>query len=588
MKNLTKETIKIYWQNTWRYPWAFILLVFGIVTIEVLGLYLPIIYKDVIDTLAVSSIGDPVSKAQLLGYIYLIGALMFAIWTLHRVCGLAGTHLVSRVMSNLLDTSFTYLHGHSYAFFNNSFIGSLVTKVSRFSRSYEKIFDQLAWNLMPTILTVVLTIIVLYQLDRLFGLILIGWTALFLVLTMGFMRYQLRYDVAVAESESETTGHIADTITNHLNLKLFAATQTETRHFNRITRTLQKTRETAWTLDTVSQGIRGFMMISLEFSVMIIAINFWSAGKLTIGEVSLIQVYLVKITNEIWGLGRYLRKIFEAMADAQEMTEILLEPHEVMNKPGATKLAVKHGEILFDNVSFGYHDKTSILDEFSCKIQPGERVALIGQSGGGKTTIVKLLFRFFDLNSGSIRIDGHDIATVTQDSLREQIALVPQEPILFHRSLLENIRYARPDATVTQVIKAAKLAHCHEFIVRTPEQYETLVGERGVKLSGGERQRIAIARAILKNAPILVLDEATSSLDSESERYIQESLRELMKGRTTIVIAHRLSTIMQMDRIVVIEKGKIVEEGTHSQLLKVKKGTYQKLWQIQAGSFAVE
>ena len=226
-----------------------------------------------------------------------------------------------------------------------------------------------------------------------------------------------------------------------------------------------------------------------------------------------------------------------------------------------------------------------MLNNFDLAIKPGERVALIGPSGGGKSTIIKLLLRFFDLNGGEILIDGQDIYKTQQDSLRAQLSLVPQDPILFHRSLIENIRYAQPEAKDSEVVKAAKLAHAHEFISSFPDGYNTLVGERGVKLSGGERQRVAIARAILKDAPILVLDEATSSLDSESEQFIQDALKSLMQGRTTIVVAHRLSTIMQMDRIVVIDGGKIVEQGKHEELLKIREGLYQRLWEIQAGGF---
>ncbi len=326
-------------------------------------------------------------------------------------------------------------------------------------------------------------------------------------------------------------------------------------------------------------------MVALELLVMYLAVKQWYAGNLTVGDVVLIQAYIARIFDKLWETGRNIRTLYEALADANEMTEILLKPHEIQDEKGAIALNAKKGGIEFKNVTFGYFKEAMVLEKFNLAIAPGERIAIIGTSGGGKSTIIKLLFRFHDISSGKILIDKQNIAEVTQDSLRAAMAFVPQEPVLFHRSLMENIRYARPDATDEEVLEAAKRAHAHEFIESFREGYETLVGERGVKLSGGERQRVAIARAILKDAPILVLDEATSSLDSESEMYIQDALRELMKDRTTIVIAHRLSTIMQMDRIVVIDGGKIIEEGKHEELLKAQQGTYQKLWEIQAGGF---
>jgi len=268
------------------------------------------------------------------------------------------------------------------------------------------------------------------------------------------------------------------------------------------------------------------------------------------------------------------------------MTEVLLEPHEVRDAPNAKILKPGSGEIEFKNVGFAYHKGADIFKNFNLKLQPGERVALIGPSGGGKSTITKLLLRFHDIQSGEILIDGQNIAEVTQDSLRDNLAMVPQDPILFHRTLMENIRYGKFNANDAEVIAAAKAAHAHEFIMASQHGYKTFVGERGIKLSGGQRQRVAIARAILKNAPILILDEATSSLDSESESYIQEALKTLMDNKTVIVIAHRLSTIGQMDKIIVLENGKITEQGKHAELLKAKEGTYQRLWQIQAGGFA--
>ena len=263
----------------------------------------------------------------------------------------------------------------------------------------------------------------------------------------------------------------------------------------------------------------------------------------------------------------------------------MLTPHEIKNTDTATALKISKGEIKFKNVTFNFNENKAVLDNISCLIKPGEKIALVGPSGAGKTTFIRLILRLYNLTSGEIFIDNQNISQITQESLRENISLVPQDPILFHRTLKENIRYGKPSASDEEVVRASKLAHCDDFIENLPNKYETLVGERGVKLSGGERQRVAIARAILKNAPILILDEATSSLDSHSEALIQEALDNLMKGCTTIAIAHRLSTIRKMDRIIVMEDGKIAEEGTHEDLANRESGIYKELWELQVGGF---
>jgi len=315
------------------------------------------------------------------------------------------------------------------------------------------------------------------------------------------------------------------------------------------------------------------------------AIKYWQQGLITVGVFVLLQAYIINLINHLWGFTRTVRDVYQGYADAKEMVEILLLPHEIKDSPSAKELIVNNGEIEFEKLGFSFNETRSALKDINLTIKPGEKVALIGPSGAGKTTFVRLLLRLYSPPSGEILIDGQDISEATQESLRKNISMVPQDPILFHRTLAENIGYGRRDASRAEIEKAAALAHCDEFISNLPFGFETFVGERGIKLSGGERQRVAIARAILKNAPILVLDEATSSLDSHSEMLIQDALNTLMAGKTTIVIAHRLSTIQKMDRIIVIDEGKIVEQGSHQELLANENSLYKKLWTLQAGGF---
>jgi ABC-type multidrug transport system fused ATPase/permease subunit len=311
---------------------------------------------------------------------------------------------------------------------------------------------------------------------------------------------------------------------------------------------------------------------------------------MSVGDVVFTQMIMSQITSRVRDIGRALRGVSEAFSNASETVEILRTPQGILDRPGAKPLRVTQAEIVFEAVRFAYHAKQTnhrVLSQVSCRIAPGEKVAFVGPSGAGKSTVMKLLMRDWEVVKGDIRIDGQSIAHITQESLRRAIGLVPQDPSLFHRSVADNIRIGRPSASLQEVEAAARSAHAHEFIMRLPDGYNTFVGERGVKLSGGERQRIAIARAMLKNAPILLLDEATSALDSESEALIQESLFSLLEGKTVLVIAHRLSTVMHMDRIFVLEGGKIVDQGTHTNLVS-RPGVYQDLWSIQAGGFLGE
>jgi ABC-type multidrug transport system fused ATPase/permease subunit len=341
----------------------------------------------------------------------------------------------------------------------------------------------------------------------------------------------------------------------------------------------------SWRADAFVQAAQEILALAVQVGLLMGAVLLWQKGLVTVGDFVLIQVYVLGLIDRVWGIGNTLRRVYDGFADASEMLDIIERPLAITDAQGAKPLALGSGRIELRDVTFAFDSERPVLKGFSFAIAGGEKVALVGPSGAGKSTITRLLLRLYDPSEGAVTIDGQDIKTITQESLRKAISYVPQESVLFHRSLKENIAYGKPEASDEEIIEAAKRAHCHDFISTLPQGYETLVGERGIKLSGGERQRVAIARAILKNAPILILDEATSSLDSESEAHIQAALVELMQGKTVIAIAHRLSTIMKMDRIIVMEQGNVVLTGTHRELVAGETNLYKKLWDIQAGGF---
>lgn len=581
-KSLSAQTLRIFWRSATKYRAAAFGSVLAAILATSVNLIKPFFYRQLFDQL---SIANPDSSQVLFGIVWMILLISIIGWVCWRVSAFIDNFWSTRVISDLLNRCYAYLQDHSYNFFSESFSGSLVRKVNRFSRAYEVISEQVIWNIVPTIVTIVVAVVVLWQRFWVLGVLILIWTVVFIGLNYWFTTFKMKLDLAHADADSRASGHLADTVTNNLNLKLFGGSKKEFETYSTLTDEMYVLGKRSYDFEAIAGAVQGAMMIALEVGVLWLAIKYYQQGKLTIGDFALLQAYLIQIFDNIWGVSRYIRKIYQGLADANEMTEILLTEHEIVDSPDARSLKVTRGDIEFENVNFAYKQDQDVLNDFALKVDSGQKIALIGPSGGGKSTVVKLLLRLYDVNIGKIKIDGQIINEVTQDSLREAISVVPQEPLLFHRSLVENIRYAKPKATNKEVFEAAKAANCDEFIKAFPDGYDTLVGERGVKLSGGERQRVAIARAILKNAPILVLDEATSSLDSSSERLIQDSLRTLMKGKTAIVIAHRLSTIMQMDRIYVLENGSVVEQGSHDELLKVENGTYQKLWQIQVGGY---
>lgn len=584
MQSNTQRTIRFFLKHMIRYKFLLTIMIFGIIAAPFASTAVTYLYKIFFDAI-VSEKNVSELVLQLRSIILLILGLNMVQWVLWRICEFTNARFELKIMRNIIDECFAYLHDHSYGFFNNNFSGALIKKVNRLARAFETIIDKVYWDLIHLVVKIGFIVAVLFTIHVVLALSLLIWTFVFASFNYLFSLYKLKYDIARAKAETKVSAELADTMTNAVNIKLFTSLSYEIVRFKKKTIDWFLKARTEWNMGFIVNAIQAFFMIVIEFFMMYLGIYFWKAGTITVGDFVLIQAFLLEIFEKIWDFGRVIRDIYHNLADAEEMVEILYTPHEIKDRRGAKKLKVIHGRIEFKSVSFSYENEQEIIQNLSFIVKPGEKVGLIGPSGGGKSTIAKLMLRFFDINQGAIVIDGQNIAYVRQKSLRENISLVPQDPILFHRTLMENIRYGRRNASDREIIAVSKLARCHEFIMKHHGKYNTYVGERGVKLSGGQRQRVAIARAILKNAPILILDEATSSLDSHSEILIQEALQELMKNRTTIVIAHRLSTIMKMDRILVIDDGQVIEEGSHGELLKREESLYKKLWELQVGGY---
>ncbi len=503
--------------------------------------------------------------------------------------GIAVLH--HNIEAKLYEDSFAYLTNQDYSFYADRFSGSLVTQASRFAKIYTIFNDTMFFELLPQGLFVLISIGIMTFYSPLIGLsVLLVWLlATFVVIKFALNRLPMRRD-AVAR-ESEQVGELADVLTNSLTVKTFAAEQREFERYHAINVMRGQFFLRSWKRAVRNVWIVELFCVLLQLFVLVgglLAVKYHGLG---IATFLLFQVYSFRIIDVIRRTNMIVRQMEVVAGDAQEMTELLELSPTIKDAPEPLPSKINKGQIEFVNVDFKYTDdmgaNKSLFSDLNLAIKPGEKIGLVGPSGGGKTTVTRLLLRFMDVQEGAIQIDGQDIKQIKQSDLRSSIAYVPQEPLLFHRSIRENIAYGNPGADNKSVLAAAKKSFADEFVRELPDKYETMVGERGVKLSGGQRQRIAIARAMLKQAPILILDEATSALDSESEKLIQQALWSLMEDKTAVVIAHRLSTIQRMDRIVVLDKGRIIEQGTHNELLG-KKGLYAKLWSHQSGGFIEE
>lgn len=548
------------------------------------GVLTKLVYRNIFDAIVGATADRSALWPQLAMSLLVLAVLVILSNACSRGADFFITYAQSHTIRDLENFATQALLKHSYAFFTGNFTGGLVTRVRRFSRSFETLHDQLVYVFWFAGTQLIGILVVLAFTMPPLAVFFALWCIAYILVSYVFERYHLPYDLKLAASDSATTGQLSDIITNILNIKMFAARKREMERFHGYTDELCRSRQISWNIYNGFHAFQGLAMAILEVVGMFMAVRLWMAGTISAGTVVLAQFYFLLVIGQTWSIGRGLRDTFRALADAEEMVAILRKPLEVSDPPSPEPSRIRHGRILLDHLSFHYEKGIDVFTDFTLSIPAGQKVGVVGHSGSGKSTLFKLLLHFLNVSQGSITIDGQDIRAITQDDLRRAISYVPQEPILFHRSLLENIAYAKPDATKDEVIAAAKRAHAHDFIERLPQGYDTFVGERGIKLSGGERQRVAIARVILKNAPILLLDEATSSLDSLSEKYIQEQLLALMEERTTLAIAHRISTLTHMDRIIVLGGGSILEDGSHASLL-AKGGLYAELWRHQSHGF---
>lgn len=543
----------------------------------------PFVYKGIVDVIS-RGIDAPLASEQSMHFIILLVFAVFSYTIFYRLGDFFLMACQSRMLKDITDETFINFHTHSYTFFTNNFAGSLVAKSKRFVSAFMTLQDESVFMLwFGAIKLGGIFVVLLLTLPFLAGIFAL-WCVLYIILIYFFIKKKTPLDLARASEDSRVTGIFSDVLSNIINIKAFSAKQRETDHFEEATSREEKARRRAWNFQNVQFLVQAMLLGALEVFGMYFVIQMWLRGEISAGTVVLVQAYLASIFGQLFGLGRSFTKIIQALTDASEMVDILDTYPDIVETKDPEKCRIGRGAIEFRDVDFSYGSEVSIFQNFSLSIKPGEKVGIVGHSGAGKTTIAKLLLRFMDVTGGSVTIDGQDIRNITQDDLHSNISYVPQDPGLFHRTLRENIAYGDPSATEEEIIAVAKQARAHDFIMKTSLQYETLVGERGVKLSGGERQRVAIARAILKNAPILLLDEATSALDSESEQSIREAFDQLMKNKTTLVVAHRLSTVQKMDRIIVIEDGKIVESGSHKELI-AKQGDYFHFWQQQTDGF---
>ncbi len=552
---------------------------------EIVSTSIPYIFKSIIDIAGkVSSGASPVSDVWFWACMYPIAVgVMFLAW---RGSGFIGMEWASRSNATVYKILFSYLSHHSHSYFSDRFAGSLSSKISHASEGIQSLFEAFIWNYYPSVLSLIITMWYLWTSNIYIGIIFFVLVLILVPLNVVLAKYRRPHVVEFSAQSSKARGFGVDAITNMVTIRQFGRMILEQQQFNEQIDKMRHLNVKLWRMSEWGLLLNNVIIVAFEAIILFVSVRLWINHSITTGDLVMIATLMMSTQQTLVFIGMSMSGFVRRFGEIEEGLLDILVPYEIIDEVNAQNLKISEGKIECTNVSFMFGD-ISVFEDFNLTILPGQRVGLVGASGAGKTTFVSLLLRQHDLKKGTITIDGQNIADVTQISLRENIAVVPQEPSLFHRSIRENIAYGKLDATNEEIIAVAKKAEAHDFISALTEGYETTVGERGVKLSGGQKQRVAIARAMLKDAPILILDEATSALDSESEVAIQKALHQLMEGKTVLAIAHRLSTLREMDRIIVLENGKIIEDGTHDDLSKAG-GTYSRLWEHQAGGFLIE
>lgn len=578
--SIPKTPLRFIWHVTMQRKWVAFSAIFIVIIASSLSQSTSYLFKLIVDA---SESGD---IEHVLLYALLFPVAVLLVQLMYRASGVLGMHWTLSGKKYAYDVLVAYLLNHSHKYFSDRFAGSLLSKVGNVVSAIESFVPDFLWTHLSALVSFIITAVFIWGADVRSGIFFVTLTVVLIVVNRFFAPKKKELSYRASELGTKLRGTIVDILSN------ISATRQYVRSKDEYIRVIQASEEHRqanirnWSYTEKMLFTNTIILFVFSFGIFYFLVQRWVMGDIGTGDFILILALYSQITGTLLFIGRAFNATARSFGEIEEGLAEILQPIEILDTPHAVSLTVKEGVVVWDKVRFQYEDNI-VFDNFDLSIKSGERIGLVGSSGAGKTTFVSLLLRQHELSGGLITIDGQNIADVTQDSLRENVAVVPQEPMLFHRSIRENIAYGNPNATDEEIIAVAKKAQAHDFIATLKEGYNTLVGERGIKLSGGQKQRIAIARAMLKDAPILILDEATSALDSESEVAIQKALHELMHGKTVVAIAHRLSTLREMDRIIVLEKGKIIEDGTHDQLTK-SGGLYARLWEHQAGGFLQE